>query len=64
MERSDEQLTIEERFRDHERSLAAIARGVRRALWRHKQLGQSIVIWQDGRVVEIAAEDIPFDSPD
>ncbi len=56
--------TIEDRFFDEERALAAIARGVRRALWRHKQLGESIVVWKDGRVVEIPPEEIPVDSPD
>lgn len=55
---------IEELFRDHERVLEAMDRGVQRALWRHKQLGQSIVIWENGRVVEIAAEDIDVEEPE
>jgi hypothetical protein len=36
----------------------AIARGVREALLRHKLLGQSIVVWKDGRTAEIPAEQI------
>jgi hypothetical protein len=39
----------------------AVARGVREALLRHKRLGQSVVAWRDGRVVEIPPERIPVD---
>jgi hypothetical protein len=56
--------TIEERFRDTEGSLEAIRLGVRRALWRHKQLGQSVAIWEDGKVVILKPEEIPVDSPE
>ena len=51
-------------FRDHDRVLDALTRGVRRALWRHKQLGQSIVVWRDGRVVEIPANEIEVEAPE
>ena len=34
---------------------------VRDALREHKRLGQSVVIWQDGKVVTVAPEDIPVD---
>lgn len=34
------------------------ARSGRDALARHKALGQSVVVWRDGRVVEIPPEDI------
>lgn len=40
----------------------AMRKGVRDALLRHKLLGQSIVVWQDGRVVEIPPEKIPVGS--
>lgn len=56
--------TIEERFCDVEAATAAIRLGVRRALWRHKQLGQSVAIWEDGKVVILKPEDIPIDSPE
>ncbi len=36
-----------------------IRRGVREALLRHKLAGQPIVVWRKGKVVEIAAKDIP-----
>jgi hypothetical protein len=56
--------TIEERFHDVEGSLEAIRLGVRRALWRHKQLGESVAVWRDGKVVILKPEEIPVDSPD
>lgn len=37
----------------------ALGTAVRDALRKHKRLGQSIVIWQDGKVVWVAPEDIP-----
>jgi len=55
---------IEELFFDLDGSLKAIAMGVRQALWRHKQLGQSVAIWRDGKVVILKPEDIPVDSPE
>lgn len=38
--------------------IQAIDRAVRAALKRHKELGQSVVQWRDGRVVTVKAEDI------
>ena len=34
---------------------------VRDALREHKRLGQSVVVWQDGKIVTLAPEDIPVD---
>jgi hypothetical protein len=51
--------SIEELFGDF-----AIASGVRQALWRHKQLGQSVAVWEDGKVVILKPEDIQVDSPE
>ena len=39
----------------------ALGTAVRKALREHKRLGQSVVIWQDGKVVTVAPEDIPVD---
>ena len=36
----------------------AIANAVREAVLRHKRLGQSVVTWKDGRVVEVPARKI------
>ncbi len=44
---------------DHMRVIRGIRNGVRAALRRHKLLGQSIVVWQDGKVVELPPEEIP-----
>jgi hypothetical protein len=56
--------SIEELFCDLDGSLNAIAMGVRQALWRHKQLGQSVAIWRDGKVVILKPEEIQVDSPE
>jgi hypothetical protein len=42
----------------------AARRAVREALLRHKLLGQAIVVWRDGRVVEIPAEQIEVPAED
>ena len=36
----------------------AAVQGVRDALWRHVKLGESVVQWRDGRVVEIGPEEL------
>lgn len=64
MEQTEEVNDIGALFRDRERVLAAMRRGVQRALWRHKQLGQSIVVWRDGRVVTIPANEIQVEAPE
>jgi hypothetical protein len=46
-------------FRDGRAIEAALRRGVREALRDHKRTGDPIVIWKDGRVVTLRAEDIP-----
>lgn len=38
--------------------LHAVNRGVRAALKRHKELGQSVVVWRDGKVVWLKPEEI------
>lgn len=43
---------------DGERIARAISLAVRDAVIRHKKLGQSIVVWQDGKVVTIPARRI------
>jgi hypothetical protein len=53
-----------ERLRDTKLIQRALARAVREALLRHKQAGNPIAVWRDGRVVWIAAEDIPAGTED
>jgi hypothetical protein len=38
-------------------------RAVRHALLEHKRAGNSIAVWQDGRVVIIPPEEIPVEDP-
>ena len=47
-------------FRDGKVIDAALRRGVRKALLEHKRRGEPIVVWRDGRVVTLRAEDIPL----
>jgi hypothetical protein len=39
----------------------ALTRGIRQALAVHKRLGHSVVVWRDGKVVWLPAEEIPVD---
>jgi hypothetical protein len=48
-----------ERVDDIPRILKALKQAVREALLRHKQAGNPVAIWQDGRVVWIQPKDIP-----
>ena len=41
-----------------------MGKAIRQALTRHKKLGESVAVWQDGRVVTLSAEDIPTPSED
>jgi len=38
----------------------ALQRAVREALVRHKKLGESVAVWQDGRAVVLPPESIPY----
>jgi hypothetical protein len=39
----------------------ALTRGIRQAMAVHKRLGHSVIIWRDGKVVSLPAEEIPVD---
>jgi hypothetical protein len=56
--------SINERVRDVRLIEEALARAVRAALLRHKQAGNPVCEWRDGRVVWIAPEDIPIKTED
>lgn len=49
---------IEEALADRERLTEALAAGVREALRKHKQAGNPIVIWRDGKMVWLTPEEI------
>lgn len=42
----------------------ALREGVRQALLRHKKLGESVAVWQDGKVVLLRPEEIPDERRD
>jgi hypothetical protein len=50
--------SVNERVRDLRLVERALARAVRAALLRHKQAGNPVCEWRDGKVVWIASEDI------
>lgn len=49
---------ITEAFADPEKITEALAQGVRAALLKHKQAGNPIVVWREGKAVWIKPEDI------
>jgi hypothetical protein len=49
---------IVEAFTNPERITKALTQGVRDALLKHKQAGNPIIIWRDGKSIWIKAEDI------
>ena len=51
---------IEEAFSDPEKITQALVRGVREALLKHKQAGNPVVIWKDGKTVWLKPEEIPI----
>jgi hypothetical protein len=55
---SKPQKTIRELFKEGTPIDDALARGVADALRRHKKLGNSIVIWRDGQIVHVPADQI------
>ena len=50
--------TLAERLKDRAAIDRALREGVRAAVLRHQKLGQSIVIWRDGKVVVVPPERI------
>lgn len=48
-----------ERVEDIPLILEALRLAVREALLRHKQAGNPVAVWRDGRVVWVQPEDIP-----
>ncbi|MDI9636202.1 hypothetical protein QM565_10460 [Geitlerinema splendidum] len=43
----------------HQRIRAGVKTAIAHALERHRQLGESIAVWQDGKVVVLTADRIP-----
>ena len=53
--------SISERMKDNDLLLRAMDKAVHDALRTHKLLGQSIVVWEDGKVKIIPPDQIPVD---
>jgi predicted ABC-type ATPase len=51
-------------FQSTEPLQKALSRATNKALERHKRLGESVAVWQDGKVVILKAKDIPDFSDD
>jgi hypothetical protein len=57
----DSEVNPLERVEDLPRILKAMTTAVREALLRHKRLGNPVAVWQEGRVVWLAPEEIPVE---
>ncbi len=51
--------SISEMFENKEIITRALARGVHEALLRHKQAGNPVAVWRDGKTVWLKPEEIP-----
>ncbi|MBI5195902.1 MAG: hypothetical protein HZA10_06240 [Nitrospirae bacterium] len=50
---------IAEAFADPDKITKALTRGVRDALLKHKQAGNPVVVWRNGKIVWLKPEEIP-----
>jgi hypothetical protein len=48
-------------MRDREKISKALAQGVQNALLKHKQAGNPVAVWREGKVVWIPPEEIPVE---
>ena len=46
-------------FADPEKITQALIKGVREALLKHKQAGNPVVVWKNGKIVWLKPEEIP-----
>ncbi len=51
---------IEEAFSNPEKITQALTQGVREALLKHKQAGNPVVVWRDGKMVWLKPEEITW----
>jgi hypothetical protein len=61
MKQDEQEINIPEILKDRTRVQKALRDGVQKALRFHKAMGVPIVVWQDGKVVEIPPEEIQLD---
>lgn len=55
-------VNLDEVLADSRRVEAALREAVRMALVRHKQAGNPVVVWRDGKVEWVLAEDLQIDT--
>jgi hypothetical protein len=60
---ADQIVDVSAQLADVARVTEAVRQAGREARLRHKQLGVPIVVWQDGKIVEIPPEEIVVDPP-
>ncbi len=58
----DQEINIAELLKDRPRVQDALRKAVQRAIRFHKLMGRPIVVWRDGKVVEIPPEEIVVDA--
>ena len=56
--RAEKEINIPEILKDRPRVQKALRDAVQKAIRFHKLMGQPIVVWKDGKVVEIPPEEI------
>lgn len=57
----EKEINIPEILKDRPRVQKALRDAVQKAIRFHKLMGQPIVVWQDGKVVEIPADEIQLE---
>jgi len=61
MKHKTTEINISEILQNQEKVVAAIQAGIKLALLKHKQAGNPVCTWQDGKVVWISPDKIPVD---
>jgi hypothetical protein len=56
-------MTETEKLRFYEQLTEGVKAAIAQALERHRRLGESIAVWQDGGVVVLTADQIPAVQP-
>ncbi|MFI4937188.1 MAG: hypothetical protein ACHQJ6_01600 [Candidatus Berkiellales bacterium] len=63
-ENKENKVDIPKIFQNQDLVVQAIQKGIRTALLKHKQAGNPVCEWKDGKVVWVSPEKIPVDIKD
>jgi hypothetical protein len=55
---------IEAMLQDSDLVRKAMERGIRRAVWEHKQLGNPVCVMRDGKIIWLQPHEIDVDPPE